>query len=44
MNQLEDEGDSFLDCIITGDKKSCNHYKLESKQQIMERLHEFSIK
>jgi len=32
LNQYEAEGDSFLDCIITGDEMWCHHYELESKQ------------
>ena len=35
-NQYEVEGDSFLECIITGDKTWCPHYELESKWQSME--------
>jgi hypothetical protein len=26
LNQYEAEGDSFLDCIITGDEMWCHHY------------------
>jgi len=36
LNQYEAEGDSFLDCIITGDEMWCHHYKPESKRQSME--------
>ena len=39
LNQYEAEGDSFLDCIITGDETLCHHYKLEEKQQSMEWQH-----
>ena len=31
----EAEGDSFLDCIITGDEMWCHHYEPESKRQSM---------
>ncbi|MEQ5186680.1 hypothetical protein ABN222_19420, partial [Providencia alcalifaciens] len=36
LNQHKAEGDSFLDCIITGDKTWCHHYELEAEQQYME--------
>ena len=39
LNQYEVEGDSFLECIITGDETWCHHYKPESKQQSMEWQH-----
>jgi len=39
LNQYGAEGDSFLDCIITGDKTWCHHYQLESKRQSMEWRH-----
>jgi len=32
---LKAEGDSFLDCIITGDETWCHHYSPESEQQSM---------
>ena len=38
-NQHEAEGESFLDCIITGDKTWCYHYEPESKRQSMEWRH-----
>jgi len=38
-NQHEAEGESFLDCIITGDKMWCYHYEPESKRQSMEWRH-----
>ena len=42
LNQYEAEGNSLLDCIITGDKTWCHHYKLESKWQSMEWRHVIS--
>ena len=36
LNQYEDEGNSFLDCITTGNEMWCHHYELESKQQSMD--------
>ena len=39
MSEYEAEGDSFLDHITTDDDMWCHHYKLESKQQSMERPH-----
>jgi hypothetical protein len=36
LNQYEAQGDSFLDCIITGDKTWCHHYEPKSKQQSIE--------
>jgi hypothetical protein len=39
LNQIEAEGVSFLDHIITGDKMWCHHYEPESKQQSMEWRH-----
>ena len=31
LNHYEAEGDSFLNYFITGDKKQCHYYELESK-------------
>ena len=39
LNQYEDEGDSFLDRIITGDEAWCHYYEPESKRQSMEWRH-----
>jgi len=36
LKPYETEGDSFLDCIITGEKTWCHHYELEAEQQYME--------
>ena len=35
-NQYKAKADSFLDCIITGDKMWSHQYEPESKQQAME--------
>jgi 5-methylcytosine-specific restriction endonuclease McrBC GTP-binding regulatory subunit McrB len=42
LNQYDAEGDSFLDCIITGDELWYHNYELESKQQSMEWQHVYS--
>jgi len=39
LNQCKTEGVSFLDCIVTGGKTWCYHYKPESKRQFMEWQH-----
>ena len=39
LNQYEDERDSFLDRIVTGDETWCHHYEPESKRQSMEWHH-----
>ena len=42
LNQYKAEADSFLDCIITGDKMWFHQYEPESKHQsIMEWRREF---
>ena len=33
LNQYEVEGDSFLNCIITGDEACCCHYESKPKLQ-----------
>jgi len=35
LHTHEDIGESFLDCIITGDETWCHHYELMTKQQSM---------
>ena len=39
MKEYKAEGDSFLDCIITGDETWCHHYEPEAKWQSMEWPH-----
>ena len=39
LNQYKAEDDGFLDCIITGDKIWCHHYKMELTWQFMEQRH-----
>ena len=36
LQRHADEGDAFLDNIVTGDETWCHHYEPESKRQLME--------
>jgi hypothetical protein len=42
LAHYEDQGDDFLDCIVTGDKTWVSHHTPENKQQSMQWRHTHS--